>query len=462
MQSIMKEILTVTELTEKIRDLLESGFDVVQVEGEVSNLRRPGSGHIYFTLKDDKSSIRAVLFRPRFPSFRRAGAAPLPAFELEEGMRIVCSGRLGVYQARGEYQLIVERVEPQGLGALQKAFEQLKARLAAEGLFDAGKKKPIPFLPARIGVVTSPTGAVIRDILTVTRRRFSSVDILVAPVRVQGPEAPREIAAALRLLQAENIDVIIVARGGGSLEDLAPFNDEAVARAIFDCPVPVISAVGHETDFTIADFVADLRAPTPSAAAELAVPSRLELAGLLKTLRRRLELADRRRRQTFADRLAFFRERLRDPKRRIAEIRIALDGSLERMRRLAGRCLETSRRNLGEADLRLRHRHPAGRIGDGRIALEHQKRNMVSEILRALERSRNTTDGLSALLQSLSPLAILNRGYAVARTVPEGRILRRPGDAGVGSEVDVRLAEGGLRATVKELYEESDHGQGKV
>jgi len=460
----MKEILTVTELTEKIRDLLESGFDVVQVEGEVSNLRRPGSGHIYFTLKDDKSSIRAVLFRPRFPSFRRVGGtAPLPAFELEEGMRIVCSGRLGVYQARGEYQLIVERVEPQGLGALQKAFEQLKARLAAEGLFDAGKKKPIPFLPARIGVVTSPTGAVIRDILTVTRRRFSSVDILVAPVRVQGPEAPREIAAALRLLQAvENIDVIIVARGGGSLEDLAPFNDEAVARAIFACPVPVISAVGHETDFTIADFVADLRAPTPSAAAELAVPSRLELAGLLKTLRRRLELADRRRRQTFADRLDFFRERLRDPKRRIAEIRIALDGSLERMRRLAGRCLETSRRNLGEAELRLRHRHPAGRIGEGRIALEHQKRNVVSGILRALERGRNTADGLSALLQSLSPLAILNRGYAVARTVPEGRILRRPGDAGVGSDVDVRLAEGGLRATVKELYEESDHGQGKV
>ncbi|OPY92252.1 MAG: Exodeoxyribonuclease 7 large subunit [Syntrophaceae bacterium PtaU1.Bin231] len=459
----MKEILSVTELTERIRDLLESGFDVLQVEGEVSNLRRPGSGHIYFTLKDDKSAIRAVLFRSHFPPFRQVGSAQLQAFELEEGMRIVCRGRLGVYQARGEYQLIVEKVEPQGLGALQKAFEQLKARLAAEGLFDAEKKKPIPFLPARIGVVTSPTGAVIRDILTVTRRRFSSVNILVAPVRVQGPEAPREIAAALRLLQSmESIDVIIVARGGGSLEDLAPFNDEAVARAIFACPVPVISAVGHETDFTIADFVADLRAPTPSAAAELAVPSRTELAGLLKTLRRRLVLAERGRRQTFADRLDFSRQRLRDPKRRIAEIRMDLDGSLERIRQLAGRCVETARRNLGEAGLRLRYRHPAGRIGEGRIALEQRKRNMVSEILRFVERNRNTADGLTALLQSLSPLAVLNRGYAIVRTVPGGRIVRRPADARCGEDVDMKLASGGLRATVKELYEESDHGQGEI
>jgi exodeoxyribonuclease VII large subunit len=459
----MKEILSVTELTERIRDLLESGFDILQVEGEVSNLRRPGSGHIYFTLKDDKSAIRAVLFRSYYPSFRPSGSARLPAFEIEEGMRIVCRGRLGVYQARGEYQLIVEKVEPQGLGALQKAFEQLKARLAAEGLFDADKKKPIPFLPSRIGIVTSSTGAVIRDILTATRRRFSSIDILVAPVRVQGPEAPREITTALRLLQRmEDIDVIIVARGGGSLEDLAPFNDEAVARAIFACNVPVISAVGHETDFTIADFVADLRAATPSAAAELAVPSRMELAGLLKTFQRRLVFAERGHRQTFTERLDFFRERCRDPKRRIAEIRIALDGSLERIRQLAGRSVETARRNLGEAQLRLRHRHPAGRIGEGRIVLEHRKKNMVSNVLRVIERSRDAAAGLSALLQSLSPLAVLNRGYAIVRTVPEGRIVRSPADARRGGDVDVRLSSGGLRATVKELYEESDHGQGEV
>ena len=230
----------------------------------------PQSGHVYFTLKDDKSQIRAVYFRQYGYSRNRAAN-----FDLEDGMKILCRARLSAYPPRGEYQLIVESVEPQGVGALQKAFEQLKARLAAEGLFDESHKKALPFLPGRIGVVTSPTGAVIRDILNITRRRFPSVDILIAPARVQGNEAAGEIISALRNLHTYGkVDIIIIARGGGSLEDLAPFNDEALAREIFRSSIPIVSAVGHETDFTICDFVADLRAPTPSAAAELVVPQK--------------------------------------------------------------------------------------------------------------------------------------------------------------------------------------------
>ena len=268
----MKEILTVSQLNNNIKFLFEETFDFLLVEGEVSNLRRPQSGHVYFTLKDDQSQIKAVFFR-QFGAYKRR-----TNFELEEGLSVLCRARLNVYLPRGEYQLVVESVEPLGVGALQKAFEQLKAKLLAEGLFDERYKKSIPFLPKKIGVVTSPTGAVIKDILNITKRRFPMADILIAPVRVQGDEAAAEIIQALRNLQSYgDIDVIVIARGGGSLEDIAPFNDEALAREIFRSSIPVVSAVGHETDFTICDFVADLRAPTPSAAAELIVPEWTEL-----------------------------------------------------------------------------------------------------------------------------------------------------------------------------------------
>ena len=275
-----REILTVTELTRQVQDVLEATFDQLWVEGEISNLRRPASGHLYFTLKDEESQIRAVLFRP---------VARALKFDLEDGMHIVCRARMNVYKPRGEYQLILDYAEPRGVGALQIAFEQLKAKLQAEGLFDPVHKKPIPYLPSRIGVITSPSGAVIRDILNITKRRFPSVRILIAPVRVQGAEAPAEIVEALHHLnEMPGIDVIIVARGGGSLEDLMAFNNEGVARAIFASRIPVISAVGHEIDFTIADFVADMRAPTPSAAAELVVPMRSDLTQQIRALTARL------------------------------------------------------------------------------------------------------------------------------------------------------------------------------
>jgi exodeoxyribonuclease VII large subunit len=354
-------------------------------------------------------------------------------------------------------------VEPKGLGALQKAFEQLKARLEAEGLFDAGRKKPLPFLPAGIGVITSPTGAVIRDILTVTRRRFPSVNILIAPVRVQGPEAPAEIIRAIGDLQvAPGIDVIILARGGGSLEDLAPFNDEAVARAIARSRVPVISAVGHETDFTIADFTADLRAATPSAAAELAVPLRGELLETLETLR--LRLIRRRRLETvrFRQRVTELAGRLRDPKRRLADIRIALDDAAERMRISLDHLRRVRRQEYVNLTVRLEHRNPRSRIAEGLTRVDTLEQKLRTAWEGEAGQRRNRLRSAMALINSLSPLACLNRGYSITQRLPDGLILRRVESVRVGDRIAVRLAAGSLQAHITEIFEEQSHGQGEV
>ncbi|HWM78482.1 MAG TPA: exodeoxyribonuclease VII large subunit, partial [Methylomirabilota bacterium] len=278
-----RRVYTVSELTAGIKGTLEGTFPAVWVEGEISNLRVPSSGHAYFTLKDEGAQLSAVLFRGRGRRVR---------FEPEDGMHVLAFGGLDVYAARGQYQLVVELMEPQGLGALQLAFEQLKRKLEAEGLFDEARKRPLPAFPRVIGIVTSPTGAAIRDMLNIIGRRFADLHILITPVRVQGDEAPGEIVQALLHLQEiANLDVIIVGRGGGSIEDLWAFNDERVARALAVCRVPVISAVGHETDFTIADFVADLRAPTPSGAAELVVREKLAVMETLADLYARLKQA---------------------------------------------------------------------------------------------------------------------------------------------------------------------------
>src|SRR5216684_3755323 len=281
-----RRVYTVSELTGQIKGTLEGAFPAVWVEGEISNLRMPSSGHAYFTLKDEGAQLSAVLFRGRGRRVR---------FEPEDGMHVLAFGGLDVYAARGQYQLVVELMEPQGLGALQLAFEQLKRKLEAEGLFDEGRKRKLPVFPRVIGIVTSPTGAAIRDMLNIIGRRFGDLHILIAPVRVQGDGAPGEIIQALLNLQAvAELDVIIVGRGGGSIEDLWAFNDEGVARAIVDCRVPVVSAVGHEIDVTIADLVADARAPTPSAAAALVVPKKLDLLMAVDDRRRDLVSALRR------------------------------------------------------------------------------------------------------------------------------------------------------------------------
>jgi exodeoxyribonuclease VII large subunit len=454
----LKEILTVSALNDRIKAILE-GFATVWVEGEVSNLRRPASGHVYFTLKDIKSQIRAVIFRSPFGGGWNRPAA----FAIEEGMNLVCRARVTVYPPRGEYQLVIDAVEPRGLGALQKAFEQLKARLEAEGLFDPARKKPLPFLPARIGVVTSPTGAVIRDILTVTRRRFPSVDILIAPVRVQGTEAPAEIIRALGDLQiAGGIDVIILARGGGSLEDLAPFNDERVARAIARSRIPVISAVGHETDFTIADFTADLRAATPSAAAELAVPLCAELLETVGSLRLRLIRRLRQERGRRRERIADLQGRLRDPKRLLADARIALDDHLERMRLSVARLREARRQAWAHLNIRLEHRNPRSRIVEGRMGMQGLGRTLRAAWEKQAVLRKNRAHAAMTLLSSLSPLAVLGRGYSITRRRPDGLILRRAGETAPGQEIDIRLAAGNLNAIVIETFKEPSDVQGEV
>ncbi len=441
----MKEVLSVTELTLRIKFLLESSFETFWVEGEISNLRRPGSGHIYFTLKDEKSQVRAVIFRPALKSIR---------FDLEDGMQVILRARLNVYEPRGEYQLIADAAEPKGLGALQKAFEQLKIRLQEEGLFDPVHKKPIPFLPRKIGVITSPSGAVIRDILTITRRRFPSIDILIAPVRVQGMEASQEIVEAIADMNAHGkADVIILARGGGSLEDLAPFNDERVARAIFNSRIPVISAVGHEIDFTIADFVADLRAPTPSAAAELVVPIRRELRDSLNDLRQRMNRCCARFVESARERTALLGERLRDPRRVIADLRLRLDDCSGRLSTALSAGIAFRKTGLQNLRAHIRLLSPALKIREKLFVLENLHKNVVAAFLRNLESLRKRLDSDMTVLDSLSPLSVLRRGYSIVRKHPEGVIIKDAAAVVPGDDVAVKLSLGGFRAKVVKIEE---------
>jgi len=454
MKEDMAVILTVSELNEQIGNLLETRFGLLWVEGEVSNLRRPSSGHLYFTLKDEKSQIRAVIFKS-YGGARSFRNVRHPLFELEEGMRLLGRGKLAVYSPRGEYQLILDSVEPRGTGALQRAYEQLKARLQAEGLFDPSRKKPIPYLPHRIGVITSPTGAVIRDILNITGRRFPSVSVVVAPVRVQGLESAGEIVQAFQdLHNLGGIEVIILARGGGSLEDLAPFNDERVARAISVSLIPVISAVGHETDFTIADFVADLRAPTPSAAAELAVPDRNELNARLFGMENRLEASCRRKLSHNRDDLARHRERMKDPIRMIAGFRLALDDRTERLLFLAQQRLGQDKEKLLQSTKQLQQAGPLGGIRNSRLAVEMMNNRLNSACRFIFECFRKTWTLQTTLLDSLSPLAVLCRGYSISRTLPEGRIIRDAATLATGDSLEIQVFKGRMQAEVTRIYPE--------
>jgi exodeoxyribonuclease VII large subunit len=450
----MKEILTVTALNENIKRLLEASFDTLWVEGEISNLRKPASGHVYFTLKDEKSQIRAVIFR--YPNMQRSLSWSRPSrFELEEGMSVICCARVSVYHPRGEYQLIVEAIEPKGVGALQMAFEQLKSRLQAEGLFDPARKKPIPFLPRKIGVITSLTGAVIMDILNITARRFPSVDILIAPVRVQGPEAAAEIIDAISDMQkAGDIDVVILARGGGSLEDLAAFNDEGVARAIYRSRIPVVSAVGHEIDFTIADFVADLRAPTPSAAAELVVPVKRDLTASLEKLHMRMVNHQRRMMERLNERMALLDARLKDPRKRIDDFRLLVDDRMERLRSALEHRRAMIRPGLHHLRVRLMHVSPLSAIRARRFVLENLRKDMIAEWNKEIGRLKNRVESNMAILDTLSPLAVLRRGYSIVRKLPEGFIVRVAGSVPVDGELEIKVSEGSLRAKVTEICRE--------
>ncbi|MEN3331412.1 MAG: exodeoxyribonuclease large subunit [Blastocatellia bacterium] len=427
--------LSVSELTARIKILLEGEFLELWIEGEISNFRRHTSGHWYFTLKDEGAMLRCASFRMQNRLIR---------FAPEDGLLVRAHGRLSLYEARGEYQLIVEYLEPVGIGALQLGFEQLKRRLAAEGLFDMERKRPLPLLPRCIGIVTSPTGAAVRDILRVIRRRNEAMNVLIAPARVQGEGAASEIARAIDLLNTrEEVDVIIVGRGGGSIEDLWCFNEEAVARAIYNTRAPVISAVGHETDFTIADFVADLRASTPSVAAEIVTTARDEISARLlglkedmtTTMRYRL-LEQRNRVQELQSSRAFdeVHHEIRRAAQRFDEAVYAMETALRQR-------LKRQRAGLTGTALRLRDTDIRRATIERRRALD-----LLTQRLQASERQAIDGHGerfavASGKLHSLSPLAVLGRGYAIAFDA-EDRIIKRADDIEAGQRVRVRLADG--------------------
>jgi len=436
-----RRVLTVGDLNAAIRGLLESAFPDVWVAGEISGTKLAASGHYYFTLKDDSAQVRCVCFR---------NAARLLRFKPQDGVAVLARGRIDVYEPRGEYQLLVETLEPQGLGALQLAFEQLKKRLAQEGLFDAGRKRPLPRFPARIGIVSSPSGAAIRDMIQILERRLPGLHIRLYPALVQGAGSVEEVAAGIDWFsQSGWPQVVIVGRGGGSVEDLWTFNEEAVARAIARCPVPVISAVGHETDVTISDFVADLRAPTPSAAAEMAVRTRQQWLETLeaavssseKAVRYVLAGKSRRVHELGVDRAGASLHRAIG--RRVQRI----DELDHRMRSAWGAALARAVRMHSARDERLRHLDLRLRLAAFRRRIDLASSAAGEFIRTRLLIQRSEVDSLSAQLGHLSPLAILERGYAIVQR-EEGGILKDAATVPPRTKIEIRLSKGRLKASV--------------
>ena len=455
MTSAPRKILSVWELTRSIRSFLESEIGQVWVEGEISNYRRQSSGHQYFTLKDDRSQLSCVLFRGVAPSLPTGTA-------LADGVQVQVFGDLTVYEARGQYQLVVQIVQPRGLGALQARFEALKRKLQAEGLFDADRKKPLPAFPQTIGLVTSPTGAALQDMLNILKRRAPWVRVIVHPVRVQGNGAAAEVVRAIEdfnrwSLEADGtttaagrVDVIVVARGGGSMEDLFEFNEESVGRAIFASLLPVVSAIGHEIDFTIADFAADLRAPTPSAAAELIVPDTAELV-------RQLAAAGQFLNRQLIERVSSARERLqvtargalgREPRRRTQEERQRLDSFEDALGRAAKAILQELRSRLDEKNCCLRMAGPQRSLELRAFGLQALHEKLADQLRCQRERLLARLRASESLLRVLGPQATLERGYSI--TLDEsGAVLRGVADARAGRRLVTRLHDGEVRSTVE-------------
>lgn len=445
-----RRVVTVSELTDGIRAALESGLADVWVEGEISNCKIWNTGHVYFTLKDAGAQIRAVLFRSARRYLR---------FSPEDGLHVVARGRLSVYAPKGEYQLVCEHLAPHGRGALQIAFEQLKRRLHAEGLFDAARKRPLPALPRKIGIVTSVDGAALRDIVTVLGRRHPNAHLVVRPVRVQGDGAAGDIAKALdAIARVPGVDVVIVGRGGGAIEDLWAFNEEAVARAIAACAVPVISAVGHEVDVTIADFAADLRAPTPSAAAEMVVAAKDEFRGRIDRVCRRLDAACRAglaRRRAVVHRLTSRRGLAGWP------ARVAVQGRetaavTHALRRAATEQVARRARRLQHLGARLDAQDVRRQVARFRARLAASENRLEATARRRLDRAGTRVATLAAQLDALSPLAVLARGYAVCWNADRTAILRRADAVSPGERVHVTLRQGMLECEVQRTHG-SDH-----
>ncbi|MDH3978885.1 MAG: exodeoxyribonuclease VII large subunit [Gammaproteobacteria bacterium] len=440
-----REVFSVSRLNQTARTLLEQGLARVWIEGELSNIARPSSGHLYFTLKDSQAQVRGAMFRSRNQLLR---------FRPEEGMQVLVRAKVSLYEARGDYQLIAESMQEAGDGVLQRAFDALKEKLEAEGLFDAAGKKTLPALPTRIGVITSPTGAAIRDVLSVLRRRFPAIPVLIYPVPVQGKDAGNEIAAMLHTAANRNeCDVLIVTRGGGSLEDLWAFNEETVARALHACHIPVVSAVGHEVDFTIADFVADQRAPTPSAAAELLSPDQGEwlqqVTGLAQRITRHMQqrAVDARQRMTWLEQ----RLKLRHPGQHLRQQAQRLDELEGRMRLATRSYFNNLRASLQVALAALKQQTPTHRIHRTELqrhALEQRLHTAIHTLLQTRQRQLAVA---CRSLDTISPLATLQRGYAIVSRPGQRKILRTAADIKPGEQVETRLADGKLLCTVDEV-----------
>ena len=443
------KILSVSALTRRIKALLEREVGQVWVAGEISNWTQAASGHAYFTLKDADCQLGAVMWRGKVSKVK---------FTPKSGLEVVLHGRVSVYEPRGNYQIIVDRMEPRGIGALQLAFEQLKKKLHAEGLFDEAHKKPLPMMPKRIGVVTSPTGAAFRDILNVLGRRYANVHVILSPARVQGEAAAGEIAEAIRKLDAYGVDVMIVGRGGGSLEDLWPFNEEEVVRAIFAAKTPIISAVGHEIDTALTDFVADLRAPTPSAAAELVVKEYAVLVEKVTLLKRRLARGTRQQLERTEHRLravrssyAFSRpeELFRQHRQRCDELGLRLDAAMRGW-------TEDGRRRVADAARALVLLSPSSKLRESQARLEDMGRRLAAAGKGLPGRDRANLRNAAGRLEALSPLAILSRGYALARKMPEGELVRRAVDLNENDTLRLRFGEGEALVTVRAMEEADD------
>ncbi|TCP15562.1 exodeoxyribonuclease VII large subunit [Crenobacter luteus] len=436
------DVISVSTLNRMARDLLEAGLPAVWIGGEISNLTVAASGHAYFSLKDSSAQVRCVMFR------QRLAAAGL---RLAEGMQVELRGTVTLYEARGDYQINVATLRSAGLGRLFEAFERLKARLAAEGLFDEAKKRAIPAHPRAIGVVTSPAAAALRDVLSTLKRRAPAIPVVLYPTPVQGDGAAQKIADAIRIAGARaEVDVLIVCRGGGSIEDLWAFNEEVVARALAACPIPVVSGVGHETDFTICDFVADLRAPTPTGAAERASPSREQMTSQVELARRRLERALARLMTDKAQQLDYLARRLTHPGEKLARQRERLAATRQRLTLLAEARLSGARRGLSAAETRLARCRP--RPAETARELDRLGHALRRALVERLARQRLALAQHEATLVALNPEAVLSRGYAIVEKA-DGSAVKSPGQLAQGERVTLRLAEGSTHARV-------DHSSG--
>ena len=441
------EVWSVSQLTRRVKSLLEHEIARVWVSGEISNFRVSPAGHAYFTLKDETSQLSCVMFKGKLSRLK---------FEPESGIEVMVNGLVTVYEQRGQYQIICDEMQPKGLGALQLAFERLKQKLQEEGLFDEERKKSLPLLPRRIGIVTSPTGAAIRDILNVLGRRFANVHVILYPARVQGDEAAAEIAEGIRTLDEWGVDVMIVGRGGGSLEDLWPFNEEVVVRAVFEARTPIVSAVGHEIDYALTDFAADLRAPTPSAAAEIVIQERETLVAKIDGLAGRMARAMGHQLESARSRLDVIQssfvfqrpeELIRQRRQRADELRM----NLERV--VAGR-IEMSRHRFDSARQAIGLLSPANQVRRSSDALHGLRQRLHRAAVTAGTRARARFEPLVAQLDALSPLAILSRGYAVAWKMPEEKLIRKAAQLKKDDKLRIRFGEGGATVTVDDATPE--------